>query len=75
MQALKLDYGDELAWLLPFPGDFNVLKNFQMVLSKLYYEVGLKQMAMAGGFKGETLGSLEQCSNYKTTHHFLLRSI
>ena len=72
MQALKLDYGDELAWLLPFPGDFHALKNFQMVLSKLYYEVALKQIAMAGGFKGETLGSLERCSNYKTTHHFYL---
>ena len=31
MQALKLNYGDELAWLLPFPGDFHILKNFQMV--------------------------------------------
>ena len=29
---------------------------------------------MAGGFKGETLGSLEQCSNYKTTQHFYLEA-
>ena len=35
LQALKLDYGEELSWLLPFPGDFHILKNLQPVLSTL----------------------------------------
>ena len=34
--------------------------------------MGLKQVAEAGGFKGETLTSLQHCSNFKNTHYFLI---
>ena len=74
LQSLKLDYGEELSWLLPFPGDFHVLKNFQPVLSKVYFDIGLKQMAMGSGFRGETLTSLQKCSHFKKTHNFILQS-
>ena len=29
---LKRSYGQELSWLLPLPGDWHILKNFQPVL-------------------------------------------
>ena len=74
LQSLKLDYGEELSWLLPFPGDFHILKNFQPVLSKVYYDIGLKQLAMASGFRGETLTALQKCSHFKRTHNFILQS-
>ena len=74
LQSIKLDYGEELSWLLPFPGDFHILKNFQPVLSKVYYEVGLKQLAMASCFRGETLTSLEKCTHFKKSHRFMLQS-
>ena len=70
LQSLKLDYGEELSWLLPFRGDFHILK-FQPVLSKVYFDIGLKQLAMTGGFRGETLTSLQKC---KKTHNFILQS-
>ena len=25
LQSLKFDYGEELRWLVPFPGDFHIL--------------------------------------------------
>ena len=74
LQAIKLDYGEELSWLLPFPGDFHILKNFQPVLSKVYYEVGLKQLAMASGFSDETLTCSEKCTHFKKSHCFMLQS-
>ena len=74
LQSLKLDYGSELSWLQPFPGDFHILKNFQPVLSKIYFDIGLKQLAGASGFRGETLGSLQRCSHFKKTHSFIIQS-
>ena len=54
-----------------FSGDFHILMNYQPVFSKVYFDVGLKQVAAAGGFKGETQTSLQHCSNFKNTHYFL----
>ena len=39
---LQLQYKDELTWMVPFPGDWHLLKNTQPVLFKIYFEVGLR---------------------------------
>ena len=75
LQSLKLDYGEELTWLIPFPGDFHILMNYQPILSKVYFDVDLKQVACAGGFRGETLTALRKCSHFKHTHHFLMKAL
>ena len=74
LQTLKLDYSSELSWLQPFPGDFHILKNFQPVLSKIYFDAGLKQIAAASGHRGETLTSIQKCSHFKKTHCFILQA-
>ena len=59
--------------MIPFIGDWHVLKNFQSVLMKVYYDAGMKDLAEAAGFRGKTLTSLKKYTNFKRTHTFLLQ--
>ena len=69
LKALKFEYGEELKWLIPYPGDWHMLKNYQSALMAAYYDAGLKALANASGYP---LAQLQGCSNFKRTHHFLL---
>ena len=59
---IKQQYGIALEKLIIFPGDWHILKNYQPILMKVYYQ-GISA----------TLKSLEACSNFKRTHIFLLQ--
>ena len=67
LQSLKTEYGNDLSWMVPFPGDWHFLKNFQEVLIKIYYDAGLSELATASGYQPNSIGS-----NFKRTHNFLL---
>ena len=45
LQSLRRQYGSQMQWLLPFPGDWHILYNYQKVLLKIYGEAGLLQLA------------------------------
>ena len=68
--AAHTDFAD----IIPFPGDWHLLKNFQPVLMKIFYDAGLKQLAQESGFRAETLTSLAACSNFKRTNNSLLQA-
>ena len=67
LQCIKAEYGNDLAWMYPFPGDWHFLKNFQEVLLKIYFDAGLSELAKASGY--QSIGS-----NFKRTHKFLLET-
>ena len=48
-------YGADLSWLVPFIGDWHLLLNFHSVLMKVYFDAGLKDLAVSSDFRGETL--------------------
>ena len=45
----------------------------ESILMKVYFEVGLKDLARATRFRAETLASLVNASNLKRTHEFLMQ--
>ena len=60
LRSLKCEYGEELNWLLPYPGDWHLLKNFQVPPMKAYYDAGLKSLAIASGYPPL---QIQHCSN------------
>ena len=49
MQLIKREYGSDLDWLIPMPGDWHLLKNYQLCLMKPFFEEGLKDLAISSG--------------------------
>ena len=71
MQDIKAEYGTDLNWLFPYPGDWHLLMNYQKCLMKPFFEAGLKDMALACGYSAV---SISNCSLFKRTHRFLLEA-
>ena len=69
LQSIKAEYGNDFAWMIPFPGDWHFLKNFQEVLVKVYFDAGLRDLAKASGYQSNSIGT-----NFKHTHKFLLET-
>ena len=69
MQDIKSEYGTDLNWLFPYPGDWHLLMNYQKCLMKPFFEAGLKDMAISCGYPAASIG---KCSLFKRTHCFLL---
>lgn len=71
LKSLSFEYGEELDWLIPYPGDFHLLMNFQKALMKPYYDAGLKSMAQSAGYP---LPAIQSCSQFKRTHNFIMEA-
>ena len=71
LQSLKNEYGDELEWVIPFPGDWHMLMNFQSALMKPYFDAGLKSLTETCGY---AVASIRQCSQFKRTHNFIMEA-
>ena len=69
IQVLKFEYGSEFDWVIAYPGDWHLLKNYQNCLMKPFYEAGLKDLASVSGYP---LPSIQNCTQFQRTHHFLL---
>lgn len=67
LQSIKREYVQDLSWMTPFNGDWHILKNFQEVLLKIYFDAGLRDLCCASGYLPNSVGT-----NFKRTHNFLL---
>ncbi len=67
IQSLKAEYKEESSWLIPFVGNWHFLKNFQEVVLKVYFDAGLRELAIAGKYLPNSIGT-----NFTRTHLFLL---
>lgn len=67
-QDLKFEYGTDLNWVIPMPGDWHMLMNFQKAIMKPYFDAGLKELAKAAGYP---TASIQVCGQFKRTHQFL----
>ncbi|CAC5366291.1 unnamed protein product [Mytilus coruscus] len=67
---LKKEYGACLNWVLPYPGDWHILKNVLPIFIKVYLDAGLKQLA-SRFHHGSTFRILTECSKFSVTHRFL----
>ena len=69
LQSLKFEYGEASDWVIPIPGDWHMLMNYQSAIMKPYFDAGLKTLAEAAGYP---VASIQTCGQFKRTHHFLL---
>ena len=73
LEALKVEYGEDLDWMIPFPGDFHVLMNYQPIIMKVFWDAGLSNLGKVL-HNGPTLTSLNSCSDFRRTHAFILHA-
>ncbi|CAC5359268.1 unnamed protein product [Mytilus coruscus] len=69
---LKSEYGENMDWVLAYPGDWHILKNVLPIFVKIYFDAGLKQLATKH-HHGATLKVLTECSKFAITHRFLYK--
>ena len=74
LQDICYEYKSQLKWLIPYPGDWHVLFNYQKALMKPYADAGLASLGKASGHRAETLTTLMQAKNFRRTHEFLLQT-
>lgn len=67
LQSICYEYQSCLKWLIPMPGDWHVLYNYQKALMKPYADAGLLTLAKVAGHGAETLISLIQATNFRRT--------
>jgi hypothetical protein len=62
-----------LHWVLPYPGDWHIMKNLLPVIIKIYFDAGLKQLATIC-HHGSTLRTLVECTKWSVTHRFMVHA-
>ena len=67
IKSLQFEYGQELSWVIAYPGDWHMLMNFQSTLMKACYDVGLNTLATAAGYP---LAAVQSSSQFEWSHHW-----
>ena len=75
IRKIRSEYGNHMSWLIPWPGDWHILLNYQKAIMKAYVDSVLMKLAEVTAYRSETLTSLVQCTNFRRTHNFLLQAM
>ena len=67
---LKNEFPDKLEWLLPFIGDWHTLKNYQLMLMKIYLDAGLRELVHLF-HQGILAKVVSEATGFDKTHTFL----
>ena len=70
---LKREYGEELNWMLPYLGEWHLLKNVQVPIFKVYLDGGLSQLLRLY-HKGATSAAVSNSTCFDKSHTFLLQA-
>ena len=73
VRSIRSEYGEQMKWVIPWPGDWHMLLNYQKVIMKAYADAGLVTLGEATQHRSETLTSLIQCTHFRRTHNFLIQ--
>ena len=71
LKSLQFEYGEELRWVIPYPGDWHMLRNYQKPLMKAYFDAGLKALARTSGYP---VPAIQSSSQFKRSHQFILEA-
>ena len=67
LKSLKFEYGEELNWVIPYPGDWHMQKKIQIPIMKAYFDAGLKSLAKAAGYPTAQIQSCGQFTQHTTS--------
>ena len=71
LKPLQFEYGEELRWVISYPGDWHMLRNYQKPLMKAYFDVGLKALARTSGYP---VPANQSSSQFKRSDQFILEA-
>ena len=70
--SFKNEFTSELSWLIPFPGDWHILKNYQSIIMKIYADAGLKELIELF-HHGVLAKVVAQATGFDKTHQFIMQ--
>ena len=74
VRSICSEYEEQMKWVIPWPGDWHILLNYQKAIMKAYADAGLVTLGEATQHRSETLTSIIQCTNFRRTHNFLIQA-
>ena len=69
IMRVKSECKHAMDWVIPYPGDWHILFNYQDVILKVFWDAGLKKVA-----KCTSLTTLPATGKFKKVHKFILQS-
>ena len=71
LQSLKFEYGKDLDWVIPIPGDWHMLLNYQSAIMKPYFDAGFQKKNSCHSRKSKSFINLSLLYSVRIEHSSL----